>query len=156
MRKNNYNYIISALYGLVHALIDCTCAIGIFGGIRDNFNIGGFAFWVVMYNLIAFVLQPLIGFCLDKYKKYRFFAINGCALVVFGACITFTGWISIIVFALGNALFHVAAGSICLTLHKGKTVFAGIFVAPGDVGLVIGTLFGKAFTISPVIIAVFL
>ena len=154
MRENHYNYIISTLYGIVHALIDCACAISIFGGIRHNFSTSDFAFWVVIYNLIAFVLQPLIGFCLDKYKKYRFFAIISCVLVILGACITFTGWISIIIFAFGNALFHVAAGSICLTFHKGKTVFAGIFVAPGDVGLVAGTLIGKAFTISPIIIAI--
>ena len=150
MKKNNYNYVISSLYGIVHALIDCTCAISIFGGIRHNFNISEFAFWVVMYNLIAFVLQPVIGWYTDKYKKYRLFAIMGCVFVVFGACITFTGWVSVIVFAFGNALFHVAAGSICLTLHKGKTAFVGIFTAPGDIGLVVGTLIGKNFVISPI------
>ena len=154
MRRNNYNYMISVAYGVVHALIDCACAISVFGGIRYSFSIDDFVFLVVMYNLIAFVMQPLIGVCLDRYKKYRVFAIVGCVLVVFGACITFTGWISIVVFALGNALFHVAAGSVCLALHKGKTVFAGIFVAPGDVGLVVGTLIGKNFIISPIMISI--
>jgi len=154
VRRNNYNYIISASYGVVHALIDCACAMSIFWGIRHVLRYNDFVFWIVTYNLIAFVLQPLIGVCLDKYKKYRVFAIVGCVLVIIGAFITSSRWVSIIVFALGNALFHVAAGSVCLTLHKGKTVYAGIFVAPGDVGLVVGTLIGTNFIKSPIIIAI--
>ena len=76
--KNRYNYIIASSYGIVHALIDCACAISIFGGIKHTSDIKEFAFLVVLYNLIAFVMQPVIGWLADKYKNYRMWALAGC------------------------------------------------------------------------------
>ena len=152
MRGNKYNLILSSMYGIVHALVDCACAISIFSGIRACYSVREFAFWVVMYNIIAFVLQPIIGIYADKYGKYRLLTAAGCMLVIIGSCITFTGWISIVIFAFGNALFHIAAGAICLTMDKRRTAFAGIFVAPGDIGLAVGTLIGTNHVITPTIL----
>ena len=146
MNKRIYNYSSASLYGIVHALVDCACAIGIFGGIGDDTV--GFAYVVALYNLIAFVFQPIIGWYADWVNKYRMLAFLGCALVILGLCISPFSWVAIGVFGLGNALFHVAAGAICLNMEEQKIVFAGIFVAPGDIGLMAGTLIGKSADLS--------
>jgi len=43
----------------------------------------------------------------------------------------------------GNALFHLGGGSVGLRLKPGFATPAGIFVAPGAVGLFLGTLLGE-------------
>jgi len=44
----------------------------------------------------------------------------------------------------GNALFHLGGGSVGLRLKPGFAAPAGIFVAPGAVGLFLGTLLGES------------
>ena len=44
----------------------------------------------------------------------------------------------------GNALFHLGGGSVALRLKPGFAAPAGIFVAPGAVGLFLGTLLGES------------
>ena len=44
----------------------------------------------------------------------------------------------------GNALFHLGGGSVALRLKRGFAAPAGIFVAPGAVGVLLGTLLGES------------
>ena len=48
-------------------------------------------------------------------------------------------YMTLMLFSVGNALYHVGAGSLVLTLPDKKATFSGIYVAPGAMGLAIGT-----------------
>jgi FSR family fosmidomycin resistance protein-like MFS transporter len=51
---------------------------------------------------------------------------------------------AVIFLGLGNAAFHVGGGVISLNLTPQKATAPGIFVAPGALGLLAGTLLGKS------------
>lgn len=136
------------LYSLLHLLVDGVCALAMFG----NFLSGeeGY-FYILVYNFCAFALQMPFGALLDILnascpgredgrQKSALFAAAGVFLVVAGA---FT---HPAVLGIGNALFHVGGGVGCILEDRaghrhGRGL--GVFVAPGALGLYLGTLIAK-------------
>jgi FSR family fosmidomycin resistance protein-like MFS transporter len=132
--------------GLAHATIDAVCA-GILLTLWQcealTWPGPGVAFG--LYNLLAFGTQPLLGWAVDWSRQPRAVALLGGGLVA-GAALTFNFWPlpAVVTAGIGNALYHLGAGSICLRLTPGRATAAGIFVAPGDLGLFLGTFLGQA------------
>jgi len=126
-------------YGLAHAVVDASCAAILFSFLSYS----SFLYLVILYSLLAFALQPIFGLIIDKLKVPRFSAILGVALV--GLAIIFSGFpqFAIVLAGLGNAIFHVGGGTISLNLTPKKATAPGIFVAPGALGLFVGTIIGK-------------
>ena len=128
------------VYGSTHALVDATCAGIIFSmtvSTEQFFNL------VVLYNLLAFGLQALIGLVSDRYDLPRQFAMIGCAIVAIASTIFHEAlFLAICLAGLGNACFHVGGGCISLNLTPKRASAPGIFVAPGALGLLIGTKIG--------------
>jgi MFS transporter, FSR family, fosmidomycin resistance protein len=126
-------------------VIDAICAAVVFSILKNQIvSLEIFGSLVILYNVLAFGLQTLFGLVLDYFKFPRVAVISGSILTV-AAALTFTVFpiLAIILAGIGNALFHVGAGSICLNLTPQKASAPGIFVAPGAFGLMIGTLLGK-------------
>lgn len=144
------------VYGTTHAVIDGICAAVIFSILRNQINgVIDFVGLIILYNVLAFGLQIIFGFLADYYQSPRAVALLGCILTGSSALVFFNfPVIAIILAGLGNALFHVGAGSISLNLTPEKATAPGIYVAPGAVGLFIGTLLGKTgqFLIWPAIL----
>lgn len=146
------------VYGLSHAAIDATCAAVVFSllsskSITDEY----FVQLVIMYNVIAFGPQTLFGLLVDKYRCPKFSAISGSVITASAIPVSFLSPLYAIILAgTGNALFHVGGGTISLNLTKNKAAAPGIFVAPGALGLLIGTLYGKSgsFTAWPLLIII--
>ena len=130
-----------SLYGVAHAVVDAICAgmlISLWhGGVVDAGEVGA---WIVSYNILAFATQPLLGLLVDRYQFPRAAAVAGC-LVTAMAPVVGSHWplCGVILAGLGNAVFHLGAGSICLNLTPGRATAPGLFVAPGAVGLFVGT-----------------
>ena len=146
-----------AVYGVAHAVVDGVCAAVIFSIFKDQIiNSTDFFSLVVLYNVLAFGLQTIFGLVTDYLRSPRVTALLGCILTGISA-VTFTAFpVAAIIFAgLGNALFHVGAGSISLNLTPQKAAAPGVYVAPGALGLLVGTLLGKngQFVIWPSILA---
>ena len=98
-----------------------------------------------VYGLLAFGLQPLLALAVDSRQWYRQAAATGCALTA--AAMLVPGSLPILavcVAGAGNALFHLGGGSVGLRLKPGFAAPAGIFVAPGAVGLFLGTSLGES------------
>jgi len=130
------------VYGSSHALVDATCAGIIFS---MTVSIEQFFYLVVLYNLLAFGLQVIIGLVSDKYDLPRQFAIIGCVIVAIASIIFHESlFLAICLAGLGNAFFHVGGGSISLNLTPKHASAPGIFVAPGALGLLIGTKIGTS------------
>lgn len=133
-----------AVFGSTHALIDATsaavvfAAMGIYGiGLEALFG------FIVLYNVLAFSLQAVFGIVLDKYDIPRFGALIGCLLMASSVFVIGISLLPAIILAgLGNALFHVGGGSISLNLTPKRATAPGIYVAPGALGLAIGTVIG--------------
>lgn len=136
----------TVIYALMHFFVDFICAWAMFGSLRD----GGYETFLV-YNFCAFALQPPLGTLLDLLhqgakdgkKKYLplLWAAAGVLLTAVGAVLHPA------VLGLGNALFHVGGGMDVIqedfaAHRKGRDL--GIFVAPGAIGLFLGTQMGKS------------
>ena len=124
----------------MHMGIDFLCAFSLyhhFTSLRDTF---------LLYNFCAFALQLPFGIVLDYLMKEKkqsfypsfFFTIAGVLLTVAG---TLT---HPIILGIGNAFFHVGGG--VLSIHEDDHYHfggrgLGTFVAPGAIGLCLGSLY---------------
>lgn len=134
-----------AFYGIIHAIIDGTCAGIIFNILNKNLlGFEQFVFLVIIYNLLAFGTQAIFGLFIDKYKIPKQAAAIACIFLVVSVLIHQNFIILAIILAgLGNAIFHVGGGSISITQTPHRATGPGIFVAPGALGLTLGILIGK-------------
>lgn len=137
--------LMTAAYSILHLLVDGVCALAMFGSFLLEEE--GY-FLMLIYNFCAFALQMPLGILLDmlelrKGKRGRgpdpalWAAVAGVLLTTAGA-LTHPA-----VLGMGNALFHVGGGVGCIREDnaggwKGRGL--GVFVAPGAMGLYLGTL----------------
>ena len=96
----------------------------------------------LIYNVIAFGLQPIIGYLCDTYRKIPV-EIIGIPLLVAGLLFMPIAALSIALIGLGNAFFHIAGGIDSLRNSSGKMVRSGVFVSSGALGVVLGSLVGR-------------
>lgn len=139
---------VTTLYSVLHMLVDCVCALAMFGCFCEGRQ--GYLY-ILLYNFCAFAMQMPLGVFLDltvirETKKRRstnfayLYAVVGVIFTVIGA-LTHP-----VILGMGNAFFHVGAGADVIgedRMHQWKGQALGIFVAPGALGLYIGGLIGK-------------
>lgn len=145
------------LYGTTHALVDATCVAAVFAGILFNHaDAQTSLFLVLLYNVLAFGLQPLGGMIFDKLQAPRLAAILGCGLTIISAVFWKFSLPAVIFAGLGNAFFHIGGGIISLKMSGGNATIPGMYVAPGALGLFIGILTGKSGHFSPSVFIILL
>lgn len=150
---------LTARYSVLHMLVDGVCALAMFGR---------FLLWedghlyVLIYNFCAFALQMPIGalldiLCMRKQKaagdsnavagSSDYMTRVSSVAAVAGVLCTITGAVTHpVVLGLGNALFHIGGGVATIYEDKEKQWKGrglGVFVAPGALGLYLGTLLAK-------------
>lgn len=134
-----------SLYGAAHAVVDAICA-GMLISLWQRGVVGAATagWWFILYNLLAFGMQPLLGLLVDGARRPRAVAMAGCVVTAM-APLTSEHWplAGVCLAGLGNAVFHLGAGSICLNLTPGHATAPGIFVAPGALGIFAGTELAK-------------
>ncbi len=142
---------------VMHMGIDFLCAFSLY----HHFTSFTDAF--LLYNFCAFALQLPLGIVLDylmKEKKRSFlpsylFTVTGVLLTVLGTLI------HPVVLGIGNAFFHVGGG--VLSIHEDDHYHfngrgLGTFVAPGAIGLILGTLYHDtpSYTLIFVLVSILL
>lgn len=131
------------IYSILHFLVDMVCAWAMFGFFRGGSQ--GYLNMLI-YNFCAFAMQMPLGTLLDLAKKNGrkrmtlLWTLSGLVLTVAGALVHPA------ILGLGNALFHVGGGMDVIEMdfarsRKGRDL--GFFVAPGAIGLYLGTWLGK-------------
>lgn len=146
----------TALYTVLHLLVDGVCALAMFG--RFLPREGGY-FYILWYNFCAFALQMPFGLLLDRMserieernKRQRgsigqrdpafLTAAAGVVCAIVGVLV------HPVLLGIGNALFHVGGGVGTIREDRVKNrrgTDLGVFVAPGALGLYLGTLIAKA------------
>lgn len=147
----------AAIYGITHGLVDAACAALLFGYMAGNrLESGWLGFLVILYNVLAFALQPLLGLAADRLRMPAAVAAAGCVLTAAGVFAGPFPLAAVCLVGVGNALFHVGGGVVSLNLVPGRAAMPGVYVAPGALGLMVGTLVGKSGLFSAWIFAVLL
>jgi len=151
-------------YTFSHFCVDYACFFVLFSGFRDAsvsmaaltgqpaLEILSLGF--LLYNTLAFGLQPFIGYLCDS-KQNLPIALIGCGLLLTGLVSTSFPWASLVLCALGNACFHVGGGIDSLVHANGRMARSGIFVSSGALGVSLGTLSGQSDSI-PLILPILL
>ena len=143
-----------AANSLAHFFVDGLCAAALFGCVKGGDD---FALMLVIYNTLAFSTQCFVGLCADRYGRHSICASASMLLVAIGALIPAGNIIKVVMVGLGNSVFHVAGGAMTLKNSEGRAWHLGVFVAPGCLGLTLGTLWPRlvmAFAAGIVICAV--
>lgn len=96
----------------------------------------------LIYNVIAFGLQPILGFYCDNHPSFPM-GIAGCLIVTAGLAAIVFPWAALIICAIGNACFHIGGGIDSLIFSNGKMYRSGIFVSSGAIGVTLGTYTGQ-------------
>jgi MFS transporter, FSR family, fosmidomycin resistance protein len=129
----------------MHALVDAVCFGILFSILRTQaVSATAIVYLFLLYNVLAFGLQAGLGFIVDFLKTPRAFAVLGLAFTgVASVIFHWQPWGGVALAGFGNAMFHVGGGSISLRLTPGRASAPGLFVAPGALGVLAGTLLGK-------------
>jgi FSR family fosmidomycin resistance protein-like MFS transporter len=134
-----------AVYGVIHALVDAACVAAVVRASHGS-TVGDLgAFWTVAgYDWLAFGLQFPLGLLVDRLRLARLSMIVGASMA---ALVLAPGPIpplaTMIAAGVGNALFHLGAGGLVLRSAGGRAAPAGVFVAPGALGLGLGLWMGR-------------
>ena len=137
------------LNSLAHLLVDGVCAATVFGPVRDAADLTTL---VLLYNTLAFSTQCLVGLAADRLRRQGAAAAASMALVAAGFLLPLPALLRICLIGAGNSLFHVAGGVMTLTRSGGRAGPLGVFVAPGAVGLTLGTLWPRLGTVFAVLL----
>ena len=142
-RKNLLSNI--AAYSAAHALVDGACAATLFAIIASGRNdLQNLVQFVLIYDVIAFSMQPIFGLLVDALKAPAQTAAVGIVLVAASILMMKVPLLVVVTAGIGNAVFHVGGGYVSLNLAPGKATLPGIYVAPGALGLTIGIMIGKS------------
>ena len=108
------------------------------------------AFYVLLYDFLAFVTQPLAGMLVDRFRRERIFLWISISLLLAGYFLPLPFFGKILLLGLGNSLYHVTGGSAAIR-NDPRIRWFGVFVSGGAPGLAIGLAYpssGLFFAIS--------
>lgn len=126
------------LHAIAHLLVDALCAATLFGPVKSAAPEAGLL--ILLYNTLAFSTQCLVGLAADRVKKHAPSASFSMLAVVLGFALPAPPFLRVLLVGLGNSVFHVAGGAYTLEKSGGRAGSLGVFVAPGAIGLTLGTL----------------
>jgi len=129
---------LALLLGLAHGVSDGAAGL-LLGQLGHTLAIEQVGALVLLYNLLAFGLQPIAGMLADQVGRPRAVGVVGLLLVAAGLALAPVAALPAVALAgLGGAAFHVGAGALALRAGGGRAALPGLFAAPGVLGLAIG------------------
>ncbi|MBI5500516.1 MAG: hypothetical protein HY907_09745 [Deltaproteobacteria bacterium] len=135
---------VPVVLGVAHLLVDCSSCF-LLWRLVPAMDFRDYAFWFVLYNAIAFAVQPLVGLATDRLGNPRGVAAFGLVAAIVALLLPRESiWLPVVVTGLGNALFHVGAGILALGATPFRAAGPGVFIAPGAVGLALGAFLGRS------------
>ncbi|MDE6584144.1 MAG: hypothetical protein K2K15_01955 [Anaeroplasmataceae bacterium] len=144
------NYQRTILYTLLHLVVDGICAAIIFKYLyTENYSTCLTVF--LIYNFLAFLSQPFVGYLMDIYNRPKFFLMISILFLCLGYFLNFNYIFSAICLGIGNSFFHICGGKD-VTIHSNNDIISlGIFVSTGAIGLMLGQRY-----VSDILIIVFI
>ena len=143
--RTRYRWHLVGIGALLHFLVDglCLCCLYL---IAFPFSFPRLTGIFVVYNVLAFLTQPLTGQLADRMRERHWMLLAAVVLmlaavmtVTFG--LPFAGYLAPVLLGLGNSLFHVWGGKQ-VVLKTGNDMRAlGLFVSTGAFGLAVAMVF---------------
>ena len=143
--RTRYWWHLVGIGALLHFLVDglCLCCLYL---IAFPFSFPRLTGIFVVYNVLAFLTQPLTGLLADRMRDRHWMLLAAVVLmlaavmtVTFG--LSFAGYLAPVLLGLGNSLFHVWGGKQ-VVLKAGNDMRAlGLFVSTGVFGLAVAMVF---------------
>ncbi|MCF0150121.1 MAG: hypothetical protein HUJ80_01765 [Firmicutes bacterium] len=118
-----------------HFLVDAVCVAALFCHKSDSAFYNG----VLLYNTLAFTGQAVTGLFADRSRDPLWLAVSGMLLCSLCAVLPLGIYVCAAGLGIGNNLFHVGGGCHVLRSSRDKAAPLGIFVAPGALGVALGT-----------------
>lgn len=143
------------LYSVMHLLVDWICIGGVLALAGNALPEEGFLY-ILLYNIIAFGIQPFIGMVADENRLGTLVGVAGAVFVSVALLLIELPLLMILILAFGNGLFHIGGGIYSLYYREGKAAMPGIFVAPGAIGVFLGTVLSPSTTYLVVVVVVLL
>ncbi len=132
-----------AAYTFSHFSVDYCCFWILFGAFSEHRAPQEIALGFIVYNVIAFGLQMVIGAYCDEHRAFPTGAFGTVLVLTAVLAAGLSPCTALLITALGNAFFHVGGGIDSL-VHAGKSLSrCGIFVSAGALGVVLGTFAGR-------------
>ena len=133
----------------MHLLVDGLCLCCLYLTV-SSFTTNGILSVFLLYNILAFMSQPLTGMMVDRLTHRHWLLLWSLVLLTLGVLVslslplwTFSSSLCLIVAVLlgiGNSLFHVWGGKQ-MVIKTGNDIRAlGVFVSTGVLGLAIGLI----------------
>ena len=127
---------------IVHFLIEVICFTTVLH--LSNHNVGYAVLIAVIYDMLAFYPQFLIGLIHERFKKLNISLISGIIMLIgvilFQYQASFTQNIVAVIFiALGNAFLHDCCAIQTTLIGKGTLFPTALFVGAGSFGVAVGT-----------------
>lgn len=132
-------------YSYIHFAVEVVCFYMMF----NVYQMGITAwFFVCMYDILAFALQPMIGAYCEKHPSFRPGILGSiCLIVGAGTGLVFhntiiLAFIGLLLLTFGNGLVHISGAMATLRVSEGRLSESAIFVGGGSFGLITGRLLG--------------
>jgi FSR family fosmidomycin resistance protein-like MFS transporter len=125
---------------LAHFAVDATTVAALLRTESNGLYIG---FAILLYDALAFAVQPLFGLIVDRKTGSKVALAGGLILAGAGSILLRSPILIAIVCGLGNAFAHVGGFGLMFTHQPNKIAPLGLFVSTGSLGLGVGTLFSS-------------
>ena len=145
------DYILLGISATLHLLVDgvCMCCLFLMATLVGSDELMGS---VIVYNVLAFLTQPLTGLLADSSKHRQKLLLTSNLLLVAGAATAVFAVLHMqlstpllttiaVLLGMGNSLFHVWGGKQTAVKTRNDIRALGIFVSTGALGLALGMLF---------------
>lgn len=127
------------LYFYIHLINEIACFYFL-GSLIGNFTY----LWVVslLYDVLAFLPQGIIGYLCDKNKKIKIDLLGVFCLVLALLLLKINSikYLSLIILCIGNSFIHVSGALKTIKCSNGKLSHSAIYVAGGSFGIIIGKI----------------
>lgn len=150
-KVNSYIVRMTGICTFMHFLVDglCICCLYLLMAPTDGTQVVAV---FAIYNLLAFLTQPLTGYIADRIKERHWLLLAAALLLtlaVLAAALVCnlhlthpaTLWGVAVLLGMGNSLFHVWGGKLTAVMTANDMRALGVFVSSGAFGLAVGGVF---------------
>jgi len=150
---------LTGIGALLHFLVDGLCACCLYL-VAEAGGAGSLLWAFIIYNVLAFLTQPLTGMLADRMRQLHLLLMASVALLALGVATAslFTSHLSpltpAILLGMGNSLFHVWGGKQVAVATGNDIRALGVFVSTGAFGLAVGIVFHSWLLLYAMLLAI--
>ena len=151
--KGLYCWTMVGVGALLHFLVDGLCLCSLYLLMNASFEMLHFFGFFVIYNVLAFLTQPLTGWWADRMEQRHWLLLLSVAFLTLGvltvsllnaplsANYPVIAVVASIFLGMGNSLFHVWGGKQTVVKAGNDPRALGVFVSTGALGLAVGLVY---------------